>query len=93
MEWDEPTPEQQKQVEADHVDFERQLARVAVDLRAASFTMNEIEPPQRSEITGDEGEESCIESFTVDVSGIRMLDSLRRHANGLTRRCCGLSFC
>lgn len=70
MEWDELTPEQQRQVEADHADFERQLVRVGVDLRAASPRMNEIEPPQRSEVSGDDGEESYTETFVVDVSGI-----------------------
>jgi hypothetical protein len=76
MEWNELTPEQQRQVEADHADFDRQLARVGVDLRAASPHMNEIEPPRRSEITGGDGEESFTETFTVDFSGI--LATLRR---------------
>jgi hypothetical protein len=80
VEWDDLTPEQQRQVEADHADFERQLARVGVDLRAASPRMHEIEPPQTSEITGEDGEESFTETFTVDVSGI--LATLRRLPDG-----------
>ena len=80
MEWDDLTPEQQRQVEADHADFERQLLRVGVDLRAASAHMNEIEPPRISEMSGEEGEESFTESFTVDFPGI--LATLRQLPDG-----------
>ena len=80
MEWDDLTPEQQRQVEADHAEFERQLARVAVDLRAASRRMHQIEPPRRSEVTIDGDEESFMETFTMDFSGI--LATLRRLPDG-----------
>jgi hypothetical protein len=81
MEWDDLTPEQQRQVEADHADCERQLVRVGVDLRLASPQMNEGEPPRQSEITtDDEGEESFTETFVIDVSGI--LATLRRLPDG-----------
>jgi hypothetical protein len=80
MEWDELTPEQQRQVEADHADYEVQLARVGVDMRAASARMNEVQAPRRSEITGEGDEESFTETFTVDFSGI--LNTLRLLPDG-----------
>ena len=72
MAWDDLTPEQQRQVQADQADFEGQLQRVGVDLHAAWAQMNETEPPQVSEITGEDGEESCTETFTMDISGMLM---------------------
>ena len=51
---DEMSPEQQRDAEAMHVEFEQQLARVGVDLRAASLPMNELEEPVRQDVVGDE---------------------------------------
>lgn len=81
MEWHELSPEEQREVEAEQVDFERQLARVGVDLRAASPHMHELEEPVRQAVAGDEDSESYIISFTVDVSGI--LETLRQLPDGV----------
>lgn len=84
MEWEELSPEQQRQLEADHADFERQLVRTAVDLRAASAHMHEIEEPRRREVDEDEDEDEDTERFimelTIDFTGI--LETLRRLPDG-----------
>ena len=49
MDWDDLSPEAQRQVEAEAAEFERQLARVGVDLRMASSHMHK--PDRRSDAT------------------------------------------
>lgn len=80
MEWDNLSPEQRRHLEADHADFERQLVRTGVDLRAASPQLNEIEAPRRRDVAGVDGVETFLEEFTIDFSGI--LETLRRLPDG-----------
>src|SRR6476646_2202850 len=68
MDWDDLSPEQQRHLEAEAAEFERQLARVNVDLHAASPHMHELEPPRRQEVAGDGNSESYMIAFTVDHS-------------------------
>jgi hypothetical protein len=82
MEWDALTSGQQRQVEADRAGFLPQLERVGVDLRPASEHMNEIQPPRISNVRADD--ESFIETFTLDVSGI--LVTLRQLPDGAGTR-------
>jgi hypothetical protein len=78
MDWDDLSPEQQRHLEAEAAEFERQLARVNVDLRAASPHMHELEPPKRHDVADDEN--SYMITFTVDHSGI--LKTLRQLPDG-----------
>jgi len=80
MHKNEPSPDQRRDIEELVGDFERQLTRVGVDLRAAGSEMNEIEAPRREPPEGDDLEESFTETFTVDVSGI--VDTLRQLPDG-----------
>jgi hypothetical protein len=81
MEWDDLSPEQQRRIEADEADLERQLIRVGVDLRAARPHMHELEAPTVEEIAGDESSEAFVlVSMSVDQSGI--LKTLRELPDG-----------
>lgn len=82
MERNNLSPERQKQIETDQADFERQLVRTDVDLRAASPHMHEIKAPQRRDVTDDDSDDSeaYITELTVDFSGI--LETLRRLPDG-----------
>jgi hypothetical protein len=77
---DQLSPDQRRDIAALVADFERQLARVGVDLGAAGSEMNELEAPKREPAEGDDLEESFTETFTVDVSGI--VDTLRQLPDG-----------
>lgn len=81
IEWDDMSPEQQRAIEADHADFEVQLGRTDVDLRAASPRLHEIVAPKRGELTIEDDVESYTMSFTVDFSGI--LATLRQLPDGV----------
>ncbi len=80
IEWDDMSPEQQRAIEADHADFEVQLVRTGVDLRAASPRLHEIVVPEQGEPTMEDDVESFTMSFTVDFSGI--LATLRQLPDG-----------
>lgn len=69
MHENELNPEQRRQVEALAAEFEQQLSRVGVDLRAA-HGMHEISAPIKSDVTRDGDHETYTETHTVDVSGI-----------------------
>lgn len=70
MDWDDLSPEAQRQVEAEAAEFERQLARVGVDLRMASSHMHKPEPPERRDFAGDENSATYLIGFTIDLAGI-----------------------
>lgn len=72
----ESAPEEQATIGALTVEFEQQLARVGVDLRAASPLMFENAPPVKRPVSDLEYEMT----FTIDVSGI--LAALRQLPDG-----------
>lgn len=76
MEWDELSPEQQREVEADQAEFELQLVRVGVDLRSVLARLHEIKAPTRQDLASGDDWATFRMSFTVDVSGI--LETLRQ---------------
>jgi hypothetical protein len=76
MDEDDLSPEQRRHLEALHAEFTQQLARVGVDLRAASPHMHETAPPVRHEVSTDDSSDTFTMTFTLDVSGI--VDTLRQ---------------
>jgi hypothetical protein len=76
MNEDDLSREQRRHVEALHTEFTQQLARVNVNLRAASPHMNEIAPTVREALLADDSSEAFSMTFTLDVSGI--VDTLRQ---------------
>ena len=68
--------EERATIEALMIEFEQQLARVGVDLRAASPLMREKAQPVKRPVSDHEYEMT----FTIDVSGI--LAALRQMPDG-----------
>jgi hypothetical protein len=69
-------PNDNEDGEALTADFLAQLARVGVDMRAASPRMHEIVPPEETE----NADGSTTVSFTIDASGI--VETLRGLPDG-----------
>jgi hypothetical protein len=83
--WDDLSPEQQRQIEAEQVDLQRQLLRTGVDLSAAFGDLIRVEEPRREDRPSDDADDDLV-SYTVhidhavDFSGI--VATLRRLPDG-----------
>jgi hypothetical protein len=81
MREDELPPDKLAELQELVAEFQRQLERVRVDMRAAAERMHEIAPPTRRELGSEDSDAVAYEeSFTIDVTGI--LDTLRGLPDG-----------